>query len=149
MALDELAPGRVTGWAAYPAGVAWALGEAGYEVPGAWLAFESDLPAGAGLSSSAALECATALALTELALTGLALTGPADRRELAVLASRAENEFAGVPSGLMDQPRRCWPARARRCCWTAGRGRAPWSRSARRRRGPGAADRHQGPARAG
>ena len=97
MALDELAPGRVTGWAAYPAGVAWALGEAGYEVPGAWLAFESDLPAGAGLSSSAALECATALALTELALaelalTELALTGPADRRELAVLASRAENE---------------------------------------------------------
>jgi galactokinase len=104
--LDDLAPGRVTGWAAYPAGVAWALACAGYQVPGACLAFDSDLSAGAGLSSSAALECATALALTELAwLAGLA--GPAglagDRRELAAIARRAENEFVGVPSGIMDQ----------------------------------------------
>jgi galactokinase len=97
VALDGLAPGRVTGWAAYPAGVAWALAAAGYEVPGACLAIDSDVPAGAGLSSSAALECATALALTELA--GLAV----DRRELAAIARRAENEFAGVPSGIMDQ----------------------------------------------
>jgi len=95
--LDGLSPGQVTGWAAYPAGVAWSLAAAGYEVPGACLAFDSDLPAGAGLSSSAALECATALALTELA-------GPAgDRRELAAIARRGENEFAGVPSGIMDQ----------------------------------------------
>jgi galactokinase len=95
--LDDLEPGRVTGWAAYPAGVAWALSSAGYEVPGACLAIDSDVPAGAGLSSSAALECATALALTELA--GLSV----DRRELAAIARRAENEFAGVPSGIMDQ----------------------------------------------
>jgi len=97
VALDGLAPGQVTGWAAYPAGVAWALAAAGYEVPGACIAIDSDLPAGAGLSSSAALECATALALTELA--GLAV----DRRELAAIARRAENDFAGVPSGIMDQ----------------------------------------------
>jgi galactokinase len=97
VALDGLAPGRVTGWAAYPAGVAWALAAAGYQVPGACIAIDSDLPAGAGLSSSAALECVTALALTELA--GLAV----DRRELAAIARRAENEFAGVPSGIMDQ----------------------------------------------
>ena len=97
VALDGLAPGRVTGWAAYPAGVAWALAEAGYQVPGACLAIDSDVPAGAGLSSSAALECATALALTELA--GLAV----DRRELAAIARRAENDFARVPSGIMDQ----------------------------------------------
>ncbi len=95
--LDDLAPGRVTGWAAYPAGVAWALAAAGYEVPGACLAIDSDLPEGAGLSSSAALECVTALALTELA--GLSV----DRRELAAITRRAENEFAGVPSGIMDQ----------------------------------------------
>jgi galactokinase len=95
--LDDLSPGRVSGWAAYPAGVAWALAAAGYHVPGAFLAFDSDLPEGAGLSSSAALECATALALTELA--GLAV----DRRELAAIARRAENDFAGAPTGIMDQ----------------------------------------------
>jgi len=95
--LGDLAPGQVTGWAAYPAGVAWSLGAAGYDVPGACLAIDSDVPAGAGLSSSAALECATALALTELA--GLRI----DRRELAAIARRAENDFAGVPSGIMDQ----------------------------------------------
>jgi galactokinase len=95
--LDELEPGRVSGWAAYPAGVAWSLARAGYSVPGACLAFDSDVPAGAGLSSSAALECVTALALTSLA--GLTV----DRRELAAIARRAENEFAGVPSGIMDQ----------------------------------------------
>jgi galactokinase len=97
VSLDGLAPAQVTGWAAYPVGVAWALAAAGYEVPGACIAIDSDLPAGAGLSSSAALECATALALTELA--GLAV----DRRELAAIARRAENDFAGVPSGIMDQ----------------------------------------------
>ena len=95
--LDGLAPGQVTGWAAYPAGVAWALEAAGYRLPGACLAIDSDLPAGAGLSSSAALECAAALALTELA--GLDIARP----ELAAIAQRAENEFAGVPSGIMDQ----------------------------------------------
>ena len=112
IALDGLAPGQVTGWAAYPAGVAWALEAAGHPVPGACLAIDSDLPAGAGLSSSAALECSTALALTELALTELALTELAltepsgrivPRPELAAIARRAENEFVGVPSGIMDQ----------------------------------------------
>jgi galactokinase len=95
--LDGLAPGRVTGWAAYPAGVAWALEAAGHRVPGACLAIDSDLPAGAGLSSSAALECATALALTSLG--GLDIP----RTELVTIARRAENEFAGVPTGIMDQ----------------------------------------------
>ena len=100
--LDGLAPGTVTGWGAYAAGVAWALRSAGYQVPGACIAIDSDVPAGAGLSSSAALECATALALTELAPCGLAgATVP--RGELAGIARRAENEFVGVPSGIMDQ----------------------------------------------
>jgi len=95
--LDVLAPGRVTGWAAYPAGVAWALEAAGHRVPGACIAIDSDLPAGAGLSSSAALECATALALTSLG--GLNIP----RAELVRITRRAENEFAGVPTGIMDQ----------------------------------------------
>ena len=100
--LDGLAPGQVAGWAAYPAGVAWALEAAGHRVPGACIAIDSDVPAGAGLSSSAALECATVLALTELALTELGeLTIP--RADLVTLACRAENEFVGVPSGIMDQ----------------------------------------------
>jgi galactokinase len=97
IALDSLAPGSVTGWAAYPAGVAWALRDAGYRVPGATIEISSDLPAGAGLSSSAALECSTALALTGLA--GRCFP----RRELAEIARRAENDFIGVPSGIMDQ----------------------------------------------
>jgi galactokinase len=95
--MSSLAPGGVKGWAAYPAGVAWALLSAGYDIPGATIAIDSDVPAGAGLSSSAALECAVALALTGLA--GLDVP----RQELVMIARRAENEFAGVPTGVMDQ----------------------------------------------
>ncbi len=102
IALAGLAPGTVTGWGAYAAGVAWALRSAGYQVPGACIAIDSDVPAGAGLSSSAALECATALALTELAPAELD-GAPVPRGELAAIARRAENEFVGVPSGIMDQ----------------------------------------------
>ncbi|MFQ6197942.1 galactokinase [Streptomyces sp. NPDC000405] len=97
VAPDELRPGAVRGWAAYPAGVLWALREAGHAVAGADLHVESDVPVGAGLSSSAALEVATALALDGLYGLGFA------RPELARLARRAENAFAGVPCGIMDQ----------------------------------------------
>ena len=95
--IDALKPGSAAGWAAYPAGVAWALRQAGYLAGGADVAIDADLPAGAGLSSSAALECSVALALTEL------YELPVPRRELAALARRAENDFAGVPCGIMDQ----------------------------------------------
>jgi galactokinase len=95
--LASLAPGSVTGWAAFPAGVAWALREAGAGIGGASLAIDSDLPQGAGLSSSAALSCSAALALTALAGADV------PRPELAALAQRAENEFVGVPTGIMDQ----------------------------------------------
>jgi galactokinase len=91
--LDGLRPGAVTGWAAYPAGVAWTL-DLGQ---GASLLIDSDLPSGAGLASSAAVECAVAACLADLA--DIRLPG----RELAVLARRAENEFVGVPCGIMDQ----------------------------------------------
>jgi galactokinase len=95
--LGALVPGAVTGWAAYPAGVAWALREAGYRLSGASIAIDADLDQGAGLSSSAALECATALALADL--NGLRVPLPG----LAALARRAENDFASVPTGIMDQ----------------------------------------------
>ncbi len=77
--------------------MAWSLRAAGYLVGGANLAVDASLSAGAGLSSSAALECATALALTEI--YGFAVP----RAALAVLARRAENEFVGAPTGIMDQ----------------------------------------------
>jgi galactokinase len=95
--IGALAPGHVAGWAAYPAGVAWALRSAGHRVGGANLAIDADLAAGAGLSSSAALECAAGLAL--VSLYGLDVR----RAELAALGRRAENDFVGVPTGLMDQ----------------------------------------------
>jgi galactokinase len=97
VAIDALTPGAVSGWAAYPAGVAWALRGAGYQVPGATIDVKSDLPAGAGLSSSAALECSTALALTGLAGASI------PRRELVEMTRRAENDFIGLPNGIMDQ----------------------------------------------
>ncbi|MGW1547002.1 galactokinase [Streptomyces sp. NPDC002346] len=95
--VDELAPHEGHGWAAYPAGVVWALHEAGHQITGADIQLTSTVPTGAGLSSSAALEVVTALALNDL--FGLGLSAP----ELAVLAQRAENAFVGVPCGVMDQ----------------------------------------------
>ncbi|MGV9704417.1 galactokinase [Streptomyces sp. NPDC003483] len=95
--VDELAPLTNTSWAAYPAGVVWALREAGHAVTGADVHLASTVPTGAGLSSSAALEVVVALALDDL--YGLGLTRP----ELARLAQRAENDFVGVPCGIMDQ----------------------------------------------
>ena len=92
-----LAPGRPGGWAAYPAGMAWALRSAGHRIGGANLAIDADLPAGAGLSSSAALACAAGLALAGL----YQLDVP--RPELAALGRGAENDFVGVPTGPMDQ----------------------------------------------
>ncbi len=95
--LDSLQPGSVSGWAAYPAGVAWSLRASGYPVPGASIDIDSDLPVGAGVSSSAALECSVALALCWLAGASV------PRRELAAIAKRAENEFVGAPTGIIDQ----------------------------------------------
>ncbi|GGV02840.1 galactokinase [Streptomyces litmocidini] len=93
----EPPPGGDGGWAAYPAGVVWALREAGHPVAGADVHLASTVPTGAGLSSSAALEVVTALALNDL--FGLGLSRPG----LARLAQRAENAFVGVPCGVMDQ----------------------------------------------
>ncbi|MFI7318666.1 galactokinase [Streptomyces venezuelae] len=97
-ALEPLSKYGQGGWAAYPAGVVWALRDAGHDVSGgADIHLASTVPTGAGLSSSAALEVVTALAMNDLYGLGL------DRPRLAVLAQRAENAFVGVPCGVMDQ----------------------------------------------
>jgi galactokinase len=97
--LDDLNPGAVPGWAGYVAGVAWVLRETGVDVPFARLSITSDVPVGAGLSSSAALECAVLAALLDLA--GDAREVP--RTTWPALAQRAENVYVGVPCGIMDQ----------------------------------------------
>ncbi|PZF85453.1 galactokinase [Jiangella anatolica] len=93
----DSSPGDVTGWAAYVAGVFWALRDAGHDIPGADVSIHSTVPSGAGLSSSHALECAVAVTLNELHGLGL------DRTELALLVQRAENHYVGAPTGAMDQ----------------------------------------------
>jgi galactokinase len=93
---DDLNPG-MQGWQAYVAGVVWALQQGGHDVGGADLVLTSNVPLGAGLSSSAALECATLTALAELFGLEIALL------DQAKLARRCENEFVGAPTGLMDQ----------------------------------------------
>ena len=89
--------GKDSSWADYPRGVAWAMGEAGHEISAFNAAFSGDVPLGSGLSSSAAIEAATALALD--AFFGLGL----GRTDLAIICQRAENDYVGVGSGIMDQ----------------------------------------------
>ncbi|MEU9011341.1 galactokinase [Streptomyces sp. NPDC048479] len=96
--VGDLAPARgAGGWTDYPAGVVWALREAGHPAGGADLYYESTVPTGAGLSSSAALEVVTALALNDLYELGL------ERWRMARLCQRAENVYVGAPTGIMDQ----------------------------------------------
>lgn len=100
IAIDDLAPDALGGWSAYALGVIWAAGQLGAdlsEVRGLDLHVESDVPLGAGLSSSAALEGAVAVAIDELWQLGI------DRRTLARIGRLAENEAVGAPTGIMDQ----------------------------------------------
>jgi galactokinase len=91
------APGDVAGWAGYVAGVMWALRQAGHPVPGGAMSISSEVEMGSGLSSSAALECAVLGAITSA--TGVHI----DLKEQARVAQRAENDFVGAPTGLLDQ----------------------------------------------
>ena len=98
--VDALGPGDVDGWASYVAGVLWAMREAGYDVPGLDVLVHGTVPLGAGLSSSAALECSVAIAVC-----GVLGVDPTDdvRRGLVDACIRAETEVAGAPTGGMDQ----------------------------------------------
>ncbi len=89
------------GWAAYVAGVVSVLREDGYDVPGLDVSIDSDVPLGAGLSSSAALECSVAVAVA--GLLELDLADRVERRRLATACIRAENDYVGAPTGGMDQ----------------------------------------------
>jgi galactokinase len=99
--LDDPNPQPRKHWSDYVRGVAISLEQQGLVLKGARLLIESDIPPGAGLSSSAALEVSTALAL--LANTGLEMA-PAD---VAKVCHRAENDFVGMRSGVMDQFASC------------------------------------------
>ncbi len=100
--LGSVGPGSPSGWVDYVAGVLWALREEGHEVRGLDLTLDSDVPVGAGLSSSAALECAVGAAASDLFDLGL-LEDDACRSRLAAACVRAENEVAGALTGGMDQ----------------------------------------------
>jgi galactokinase len=98
--LDELRPAALAedqAWAGYAAGVLWALRQRGHRLSGVSIELDSDVPDGAGLSSSAAIECSVAGALNALFELGLS------RAELVTVARSAENDFVGAPTGGMDQ----------------------------------------------
>ena len=97
IALDDLRFHRGSEWSSYVAGIAWALNQSGHSVGGVDLIIDGDVPLGSGLSSSAALEMATALALCH------ASDIPWFAPEMALIGQKAENEFVGVSCGIMDQ----------------------------------------------
>jgi galactokinase len=96
----ELRPSRK--WSDYPLGVVWALQQEGYHLRGANIYIRGDVPLGAGLSSSAALEVSMGYAILGL------LKQEIDRTKLALLCQRAENEFVGARCGIMDQFVSCY-----------------------------------------
>jgi galactokinase len=95
--LDQKDPSRRGHWSDYAIGVAVMLERAGYHLRGARLQLRGEVPVGSGLSSSAAVEVATACALTGNSHLRI------DERELALLCQKAENEFVGARVGIMDQ----------------------------------------------
>lgn len=97
--LSEIEPGSAvaSSWEGYLVGSIWALRKAGHRITGLDLALDSQVPSGAGLSSSAAVECVTTLAAAALCDIDL------DAMQIADYAQQAENDFVGVPCGPMDQ----------------------------------------------
>jgi galactokinase len=94
----DLVPGKVVGWAAYGAGMAWVLRQQGFtDLPNVEVVVSSGVPIGSGVSSSAALEMAFGVVWNHIAELALAST------ELAKLGQRCENQFVGLNCGIMDQ----------------------------------------------
>ncbi len=95
--IENLRPGSVRDWAAYAVGVLWALREEGHRLGGVDLLIDGEVPVGAGLSSSAALECALVCVINDLFDLGCSVN------DLIRIARRAENDYVGVPTGALDQ----------------------------------------------
>ncbi|MGK3955017.1 galactokinase [Arthrobacter sp. R4] len=95
--LGTIAAASAKGWTKYPLGVIWALQQRGIAVPGLDLLLDSNVPLGAGLSSSHAIECAVISALNDITGAGL------EPEEMVLATQRAENDFVGAPTGIMDQ----------------------------------------------
>lgn len=101
--LDAIQPGKDFGWEAYPFGISWAIAQKiretnhQAELPGFDAFIHSDVPVGAGLSSSAAIECAIGVALNEL------WRGALDAKTIAKCGQTGENQIVGAPTGIMDQ----------------------------------------------
>lgn len=96
---SDVDPSQADGWTAYPLGVLWSLRELGHlsEIPALRIHVDGDVPAGAGLSSSAALECSVAAAVDDALGLGL------DRHALLTVSRKAENDYVGLPNGGLDQ----------------------------------------------
>lgn len=96
--LDNLAYDKAASWTNYPKGVIWAMGQKEVQIPSGFdFLIDGDIPAGAGLSSSAALEVLTGLAVRDTFGLSFSMT------DLALLGQKTENDFCGLSSGIMDQ----------------------------------------------
>ena len=135
----SLDPATARGWTKYPLGVLWALQQRGLRVPGLDLLLDSDVPRGAGLSSSHAIECAVISALNDLTAAGLGA------EEMVLATQRAENDFVGAPTGIMDQSASLrGHGRPRGLPRLQGSEHPPRTVRRRGRRAGAAGDRHEG-----
>ena len=102
--LDELVPLEKAGWAGYPKGVIWAFDQRGYTVENGFdMVIYGDIPAGAGLSSSASLEVLTGFVLRSLFGEEGSRIASVTNEELALIGQQSENEYNGMHCGIMDQ----------------------------------------------
>jgi len=101
--LDSLTDYKTLKWGNYQLGVADELQKAGYKLTGCDLLYHDTVPLGAGLSSSAAIEVATAITLVSLGNTAYGLNQPLDMVQMALISQKAENHYVGVNCGIMDQ----------------------------------------------
>ena len=102
--LDELVPLEKAGWAGYPKGVIWAFDQRGYTVENGFdMVIYGDIPAGAGLSSSASLEVLTGFVLRSLFGEEDSRIASVTNEELALIGQQSENEYNGMHCGIMDQ----------------------------------------------
>ncbi len=101
--LDTLDEYKALKWGNYQFGVADELQKAGYKLTGCDLLYHDTVPLGAGLSSSAAIEVATAITLLALSNAALGLEQPVDMVQIALICQKAENNYVGVNCGIMDQ----------------------------------------------